>query len=226
MNRDHSLIEEFLAADALGGLDPNDRERLDEERAHHGDCPTCADLEARFSATAGRMAFALDPVQVRAGMADDIVAGRGAAAVDLTDRRVRRPTNRRALIAVAAALALLVGGIGIGNELAGGERTAILTGEGTPARLSMTYTPGDSGADLSGTGFDPLPGGQVYELWAIRDATPVSATCFTPTSGRVDLSIDTIIEPTDVMAVTVESAACPDAPTTTPILTADLSKSS
>jgi hypothetical protein len=57
----------------------------------------------------------------------------------------------------------------------------------------------------------------------IRDGTPIRATCFTPHAGRVDLALATPVQGSDVMAVTVESSSCPSAPTTTPILTADLS---
>ena len=78
-DRDHSLIEELLSADALGGLDPADRALLDRERAAHGACEECARLEAEFTEVAGHLGLVLDLVPVRAGMAEDILRAADAA---------------------------------------------------------------------------------------------------------------------------------------------------
>ena len=45
--KDHTEIEELLALEALGGLEPDDRARLDVLLAEHGpDCAECAELRA------------------------------------------------------------------------------------------------------------------------------------------------------------------------------------
>ena len=126
MTRDHSLIEELMAIDALGGLDGDDRATLERERAGHGaDCAECLRLERAFTETAGRLAFALDPEPVDEGMVERILASHRtetvasgvaatpaaspAAAVDeLAERRSRRPKAWQALVAAAAVIALLV----------------------------------------------------------------------------------------------------------------------
>ena len=73
MKRDHALIEELLAVRSLGGLDGADVERLERELAAHGDCDVCRQLEAGYEETAGRLAFALDPMAVGADQADAIL---------------------------------------------------------------------------------------------------------------------------------------------------------
>jgi hypothetical protein len=88
----------------------------------------------------------------------------------------------------------------------------------------MRFTPGDPGAKLEGSGFTSLASDRTYELWMIRNGTPIRATCFRPDAGRVHLALAAPVQGSDVMAVTVESSACPTAPTTKPILSADLSK--
>jgi len=103
------------------------------------------------------------------------------------------------------------------------DRFTVAFAGSSPAHLQMRFTPGDRGARLRGSGFEALPADRAYELWAIRDGTPIRATCFSPSDGRVQLSLSTTVEGSDVMAVTVEASSCPDAPTTDPILTADLS---
>ena len=74
MTRDHSLIEELMAAEALGGLDDDDRELLERERASHGDCAECREIGSGFAETAGRLGFVLTPEPVDETMADRILA--------------------------------------------------------------------------------------------------------------------------------------------------------
>jgi len=216
MTRDHERIEELLAADALGGLDPEERSDLGRLRAEHADCEECERLEAGFAETAGRLAFSLDPAPV----GDDVADGILRRAEGSRSRGVRRGIARP-LIAVAAALVLLVAIVVVRNVTQPDRFTVAFAGTSS-AHLQMRFTPGDNGARLRGTGFEALPADQTYELWAIRDGTPIRATCFTPDAGSVQLSLATPVEGSDVMAVTVEASSCPDAPTTDPILTADL----
>src|SRR5207247_10668356 len=63
--RDHGLIEELLAARALGGLEPEDDTVLRAAMAAHGDCEECRRLETGFEGTAGLLGFALDPGPAR-----------------------------------------------------------------------------------------------------------------------------------------------------------------
>jgi anti-sigma-K factor RskA len=221
MTRDHSRIEELMAAEALGGLDDDDRAALARERAVHGDCEECARLEASFAETAGRLGFALDPEPVGDEMADRILGAPGTSAPG-TRPVTRRSAPRRGLVAVAAAVALVVAVVLVRDATRPRELAATFSGS-APAHLEMRFTPGDPGARLRGSGFAPIPSGHTYELWMIRGGTPIRATCFIPHAGRIDLALATPVQGSDVMAVTVESSSCPSAPTTTPILTADLS---
>lgn len=222
MTRDHSRIEELMAADALGGLDEDDRAALASERAAHGDCEECADLEAGFGATAGRLAFALDPIPGDDDDDDDVADAILRRAGETGAHAAPRPVRRfRALI--AAAVVILVAAVVV-RDLTGTQPVSVAFSGTVPAHLEMRFTPGDPGAKLRGSDFAALPSGRVYELWMIRDGTPLRATCFTPDAGQVQLALSHPVEARDVMAVTVESASCPSAPTTEPILTADLSK--
>jgi hypothetical protein len=220
MMRDHSLIEQLMAVEALGGLDEDDHGALAGERAAHGDCEECDRLQAGFAETAGRLAFSLDPVPVGDDVADGILRPAGVG-----DPPSAVPSAwSRVLIAVAAAVVLVVVVVVVRNETQSSQIAATFTGS-VPAHLEMRFTPGDPGARLNGSGFAPLASDRTYELWMIHpDGTPIRATCFTPDEGRVHLVLATPVQGSDVMAVTVESSTCPTAPTTTPILSADLSK--
>ena len=247
MTRDHSLIEELMAVDALGGLDVDDLATLERERAAHGaDCAECQELERTFAETAGRLAFALDPVPIDDGMVERIlasprvetvsarpattVAGPPAGVDELAERRARRPKAWQALVAAAAVIVLLVVVVattvptttGV-SEAAATQRIVTFSGE-TDGTLAMAFTPGESGAVFWGSGLpDPGPG-KVYEIWMIEGDRPVSGGCVTPTDGVVAIRVDANIGTTDTMAVTAEPADCPASPTSEPVLLADLTR--
>ena len=226
MQRDHSVIEELLSVDALGGLDDADRALLDRERASHGaDCEECARLEAGFREVAGRLGLSLEPVPVRAGMVDEILRAapaEAAAPIDLTERREGR--SWRALVAVAAAFVLFAGGWVVHGALDDGGAPKLVSFSGDAGTLAMSYQPGQPGVVFFGSDLpDPGPG-RTLEIWMVQGSqAPVSGGCVRPTDGRVLTYVPADIGQTDTMLVTVESASCPSAPTTDPVLSASIS---
>jgi anti-sigma-K factor RskA len=244
MIRDHSRIEEMLAVRALDGLDGDDTAALEHEMNEHGpDCPDCRRLEDELAETAGMLALSLDPLPVDPGMADRILGGSAASStatpqpppigvLQETGRRdSRRRSNRAwvALIGVAAAFLLIVA-IVVADRPAGppqvvtatsAQRFVAFAGQG---ELAMAYTPGEPGVVLWGHGL-PDPGrGNTFEVWMIRGDAAVSGGCVAPTDGRLAAYVDADVgDATDLMAVTIEPDACPNAPTQTPWATADIS---
>ncbi|MEO8477175.1 MAG: anti-sigma factor [Actinomycetota bacterium] len=240
MNHEH--IEESLAVRVLGGLDDTESAALENEMAAHGDCAECRRIERELADTAGMLAFSLDPVSVDPGMADRILsAGREegvehanvseppptAAADELAARRAGR--GWRTFVAVAASIALVAV---VATALRPGARSTgvsaqpaqtIVRFEGDAGALSMGYTPGEPGAIFWGSDL-PAPGvDHVYEIWMIQGDTPVSGGCVEPdTQGNLAVYVEADIGSTELMAVTVEPADCPAAPTTDPVLTAPL----
>ena len=226
MTRDHSLIEELMAVDALGGLDGDDLATLQRERAAHGaDCAECRELERGFAETAGRLAFALDPQPVDESMLERILA---TPRDDLAERRARRAKPWQVLVAAAAVIVLLVVVVASVQpsttsvtEAAPTQRIVTFSGD-VDGTLAMAFTPGEPGAVFWGSGLpDPGPG-KVYEIWMIEEGRPVSGGCVSPTDGVIALRVDATIGTTDTMAVTPEPADCPSEPTSPPVLLADL----
>jgi hypothetical protein len=227
MIRDHALIDELLAARALDGLDDGDAARLERELAAHGDCEECRRLEIEHAEVAGMLALALDPRPVREDMADRILAEDRTVAAPIERLGARRDTRLgwwQAAFGVAASVALVFA-ILLATRDGGGQDVpgpAIVAFEGTaPGELAMSFTPGESGALVWATGLpDPGPG-KVYELWTIEDGEPVRGACLAPEGGAVAAFLDADPSSADLLAVTVESDACPDAPTTDPVYTAE-----
>lgn len=241
MTRDHSLIEELMAVDALGGLDEDDRDRLQRERAAHGsECPECAAIESAFAETAGRLAFALTPQPVDEAMVDRILSaprpGDGGVAVaeapappadELSQRRARRVPPWQALVAAAAVVAIVVAAVATfvpspaSVEASTPQRIVTFTGE-IEGTLAMAFTPGEPGAVFWGSGLpDPGPD-EVLEVWMIEDGEPVSGGCVVPTDGVVAFRVEADVGGAEAMAVTQESSDCPPSPTSEPFLLADL----
>jgi anti-sigma-K factor RskA len=224
MIRDHALIDELLAARALDGLDDADAAVLERELASHGECEECRRLEAQHAEVAGMLAFALDPRPVGDAMVDRILTEprlTGATAAGRNARLVRWQTAFGVAAAIALLLAFVLATRPAGGPSVPGGVVAAFEGD-APGELALAYTPGEPGALLWATGLpDPGPG-KVYEVWMIEDDVPVRGACLTPNDGAVATVLDADLSSGPLMAVTVESTACPTAPTTDPVYTLDL----
>ena len=227
---DHSLIEELIAVRALGGLETEDRPTLDRAMAEHGaDCAECRRLGDESDEVAGRLAFALRGLPVRAGLEDEIVAVALGPAARPRPRRAASATWWRGVTAVAAAVVLFFGGFvvrgAIGSNGTAGFAAAarLVSFRGEAGHLEVAYRPGAKGLLVVGSGLGSLPSGRVYELWRFEGQTPVRTACFTPAAGGDVVSfVDAGLANADRMAVTVESSSCPSAPTTEPVLSAQV----
>lgn len=223
MNRDHSVIDELLAVRALGGLDGDDVELLARELRDHGDCEECRRIEAAHREVAGMLPAALHPRPVDPSIVDRILATprTGAVGDELAGRRDARLARWQAAFGVAAAVALVLA-VMLGVRSTGGRLplSTVVRFEGGRGELAMGYAPGERGLVLLGTGLPDPGAGKVYELWLIDDGTPVRGACLTPTDGSLATFVDADVGSAELMAVTVEDPACPDAPTTEPRYTA------
>ena len=240
MIRDHERLEELIAVRVLGGLDDDDEHAYQEERAAHGaDCVECLRLEAEYGEVAGRIAFSLEPAPASPELEDRVVGfatGSIAKLEHVTPRQAARERRRfggrgvvlRPLVAAAAAVVVFVGGWAAGS-LTSGDVPPVPSGarvvafEGESGTLAVAYRPGQEGVYLLGSGLEAPPEGRVYEVWMIRDGTPIQGPCVTPEpDGSLFAFADAELGTTEMMAVTVESASCPTAPTTDPVFTATI----
>jgi anti-sigma-K factor RskA len=225
MTLDHRRLEELMAVDALGALDGDDRALLERERSAHGDCAECRALEFEFAETAGSLALALPPLPVDETVVDAILATPRGEVVDLRMHE-RRRRRWQALVAVAAAIAVVVVATIVTpsttsvNDVSVAQRVVTFSGS-ADGELAMAYTPGEPGAVFWGR-LPTLSPDEVYEIWMIEEGEATSGGCVSATDGVVAFGLDADIGTADTMAVTTEATACPDAPTSDPILVADL----
>jgi anti-sigma-K factor RskA len=252
MSNEHERIEELLSVRALGGMEAPELAEYARIRADHGDCEICLRAELEFDEIAGRLAFALEPVELPAGMedalmqratserpADDEVAARRA----VRRERVARPgRTARTAVAVAAALALVAGAFAGGYFAHGGAKVPaqqqalttylahpdvqLVQFQGKAGNLAVAFRPGQRQAFVFGANLKGVPSGKQYEVWLFPpgNAAPARGPTFDPPAPGSVVVVPVNADPSRsvLMAVTVERAGGVNAPTSNPVLTAPI----
>lgn len=155
-----------------------------------------------------------------AGLADDALGADRPVSTAAADPRKRRRWTR-ALLALAASVALLAA-IGVGAALVSDwlNRPAAVVAleqiEDAPDAQSATADLSDGGTATAHWSesvgkvvlvSDALPGiaqDQSFEMWFVRDGSPIAAGTFEPTSEPTTALLEGTMQPGDVIAVTVE----------------------
>lgn len=237
---------------ALNGLDAAD---LAEFEAHLGQSPATRDEVTELTDTAVLLGLAVEPVQPSAGLKASImdrldahpqlpvVASSAAASSSAFESPAGRKAQARwftrpvtALAAVAAAIALFVGGGVITTSLAqnsfaqqqadqlaainsadDAQRASVDLADGGTATLVWSNTLLSSALIVDGLA--PLPADRTYELWYINDAGARPAGTFgVVDSGSTWRVLDGTMKAGDTVGVTVEPRGGSDAPTTDPVV--------
>ena len=213
-------IHDLTAAYALDALDAHDAE---EYEAHLAQCERCRAALAELTDTAASLAWAVDapapPARLRESLLSRAAAERSNV-VPLPLRRSAafRATASLAAVAACAAVALGVWGAtrGGGSCAAGWQCSPLANGRGLVA------------VDKAGKGVivvDDLPrapSGKTYEAWVIpKGGTPRPAGLFTGGGPTTVVKLARVVPRGATIAATVEHAGGVDAPTSTPVLSAD-----
>lgn len=233
---------------ALNGLDAAD---LAEFEAHLQQSHATRDEVTELTDTAVLLGLAVEPVQPSAGLKASImdqldahpqlpVASASSAAFESPAGRkaqarwFTRPVT--ALAAVAAAIALFVGGGVVTTSLAqnnfaqqqadqlaainsadDAQRASVDLADGGTATLVWSNTLLSSALIVDGLA--PLPADRTYELWYINDAGARPAGTFgVAGSGSTWRVLDGTMKAGDTVGVTVEPRGGSDAPTTDPVV--------
>ncbi|MCA0216424.1 MAG: anti-sigma factor [Actinobacteria bacterium] len=233
---------------ALNGLDAAD---LAEFETHLQQSQATRDEVTELTDTAVLLGLAVEPVQPSAGLKASIMdqldahpqlpvaAASSAAFASPAGRKAQarwftRPVT--ALAAVAAAIALFVGGGVITTSLAqnsfaqqqadqlaainsadDAQRASVDLADGGTATLVWSNTLLSSALIVDGLA--PLPADRTYELWYINDAGARPAGTFgVAGSGSTWRVLDGTMKAGDTVGVTVEPRGGSDAPTTDPVV--------
>lgn len=227
---------DLLALDAVGALEPSDRDGLDR---HVRTCATCPTLAAEYADVASLLPVGLKPVPPPARLRRRLMAqvygeATGAAPLPWWRRAVNAiPANRAITVAgtlaVAAAVAFAVWGM---SERHAGAGPVAYMVSGTTAQPAVTGTltlnsAGDQSV-LTVQGLEAPTGNQVYEVWLIpKDGSPKGVAFLSPALSGGDWTavVNGSLTGYATIAATNEPAGGSPGPTGTQVLSGQLGES-
>ena len=222
----HEEVQSLLGAYVLGAVSEEEAAAVG---THVRSCPECQAEIATLSSAVELLATGVEPLQPPNGFTERVLQ----RAVQERDagRSLARPRVRgwQRWAALAAALAIFAGlsayAIDVRNEAAAQRRIAsalVRAAEGAdlegPAGVAAKVVPTDSGGIFVATGLEDPGDDRVYQLWFLRDGTPISGGTFGVSYGVAVLRTSRSPNAFDAVAVTVEPAGGSRRPTTSPLL--------
>ncbi len=228
MTAEHDALRDLIAPVALGAAERHEVARVE---AHAAECAVCREELAALRATADVLAVAAPQVEPPDSLKASLMATVRAEAPErqaevgigvepprpAPARRSWRPGWLRpwpAVAAIATVAALLLGwNIALQTSGHDGGRTEVptLAFTGTAAAPSVTgrvaFLPGEDRAVVTMGKLPKLAPGDAYQLWIIRDGTPVSAGLFEKQAGSQDVrAVASGLTGAEAIAVTAQPA--------------------
>jgi anti-sigma-K factor RskA len=229
-------VHDLTAAYALDALDADERDAYE---THLGGCEPCREELVALGDTASALAWAVrspaPPAQLRGRILEAAAAERG----NVVPLPLRRPWLLRATGAAAAAAACAAVGLGIWaatlSHSLGQERSARaafaqamqVVADPASRRIPLRGGTGLVAVDPTGRGvlivrrLASAPAGMTYEAWVIpRGGSPKRAGLFDGSGSTTVVPLHEAVPPGSVVAATIERSGGVEAPTQTPVFSA------
>jgi anti-sigma-K factor RskA len=229
-------VHDLTAAYALDALDPEEREAYE---AHLGQCGHCREELASLGETATALALAVVSPAPPERLRGRILAAAAAERENVVPLPMRRPWLVRATVAAACVAACTAVGLGIWagtlshsldrarSASALAEEAAQVLADPNSQRISLHGGSGTLAVDPTGRGvlvvrrLPAAPSGHTYEAWVIPPGgKPKRAGLFRGGESPTMLILDEMVPAGSVVAATMERQGGVDAPTQTPLFTA------
>jgi anti-sigma-K factor RskA len=229
-------VHDLTAAYALDALDPEEREAYE---AHLGQCGHCREELASLGETATALALAVVSPPPPERLRGRILAAAAAERENVVPLPMRRPWLLRATVAAAGVAACTAVGLGIwagtlSHSLdraraasARAEEAAQILADPNSQKIALRGGSGTLTVDPTGRGvlivrrLPAAPSGHTYEAWVIPPGgKPKRAGLFRGGESPTMLTLDEMVPAGSVVAATVERQGGVDAPTQTPLFTA------
>ncbi len=229
-------VHELTAAYALDALDAEERERYE---AHLARCVQCREELARLGETAAALAWGVESPAPPTALGGRILAAAAAERDNLFTLPTRRPWLLRGTAAVAAVAAAAAVVLGVWASTLSRSLDSERSARAAEARAVQIYMdPASTRTALRGgngmLAVDPTgrgvlvvhrlpqaPADKVYEAWVIPPGSkPIKAGLFRGGGPMTMVPLEQTVPTGSVVAATVERAGGVDAPTESPILTA------
>jgi len=234
---DHSQWADAVGAYLLGALEPDEAARFEE---HLAGCAECRRDVAELKVAADALPVSVPIVSPPPALKDQIMAvvgeeaqllaaaGRGAESAERPRERSRGRLLdwlTRPAVALACALALLVGGGLAGVLLGGGDdgaRTVVATTQAPDADVRLEIR--DDGSTLVAKGMPAPPNGRIYQVWLKRpgrDPEPTSVLWSTRRDGSAEVAVPGSLDGVEAVLVTHEPQGGSEEPSVRPVITAE-----
>jgi len=233
----HEEVNDLLALDAIGALEPSDKGEMER---HVSTCESCRQLAAQYADVASLLPAALEqvppPARLRRNLMAQVYGEATSAAPAPWWRRLVTaiPANRAITVVAAAAMAAVVAVVIWG-----------VAGRGsTPAPVSYVVSGGTSQQSVTGTldvdatrtqsiltvhGLAALPRTEVYEVWLIpKHGAPKGVAFLTPdpSGGVYTAVVNGSLAGYTTIAATNEPSGGSPGPTGAQVLIGQLGESS
>jgi anti-sigma-K factor RskA len=234
MELSHETLKDLIAPYILGAVSPDEEREI---RDHIFSCEECTEEAESFAVVTAALPFAADHEPLPAGFVDRVVARvhESRPATAPAPAPGRSPWYRRwngfATVATAGlvVVALFAGAILINEHNALEEKQKVLAAllhhenDGIdlqgPADAVGKVVPTSHGSIFVASGMRQPPKAHTYQLWLLKNGTPISAGTFSVKGDLVVLESSRSISGVDGAAITIEPAGGSDHPTTRPITT-------
>jgi anti-sigma-K factor RskA len=233
---DHKRFDDLKEAYAFGALSDEERLEFEEYLAAHPELQAEVD---DLGATVNLLALAPEEYEPSPELRNRILGAIGAEVPEVT--RIEATRSRRLLkarnLAAAAATALLIALASWNvvlledlretrSELAERQEPRVIrlqgSGEAESARVELMRTD-DGMTVLTAEDLPEIPEGRTYQVWLIEGDRPEPAGLLEPGPDATAAAVvGGSIEDANTIAVTVEPDGGSDAPTTQPVLSANL----
>lgn len=241
----HAGVEETIAAYALDALAPDERiAALPGLLDHVSGCASCRETFNDYRDVAGDLALGAPALPVSDALEARVMSAIRAQPQAPAPRPARPRWLMRVVLAASLSAVLALGALSftamsdLRDERARTGRTSralalvadpsarrvVLTGDtaATGGSVSMAIA-ADGTAVLVGTGLPRIDADRVFELWLMRDGTPIPAGVFRAEDGLALLLLDRDPRDFDAAAITIEPGpAGTAAPTSDVIFSAPL----
>lgn len=228
-------IHDLTAAYALDALDPEERETYE---AHLGQCAHCREELASLGETATALAFAVvsppPPVRLRGQILDAATERENVVSLPMRRQWLIRATAATASVAACAAIGLGIWATTLSHSLdraratsANAQEAAQVLADPNTEKIALRGGSGMLAVDPTGRGvlvvhrLPRAPSGHIYEAWVIpRGGKPTRAGIFSGGESPTMLTLDQMVPAGSVVAATMERQGGVDAPTETPLFSA------
>ncbi len=228
----HDEVADLLALEAVGALEPSDRDAMER---HLTTCPTCRHTAAEYADLASLLPSALDveppPARLRRNLMSQVYAEATASPPVSRWRRLIEaiPASRTfTAVGAAAVIAAIAFGIWGATGRMGSQAPVAYTVSGTTATGTLDVSSSGTPAVLTVTGLQALPSTSTYEVWLIPPQGSPKGVAFlsrAPAGGAWTAVIPGSLAGYKSIAATVEPAGGSPTPSNMEVLSGQLSES-